>query len=200
MKIYFTCTTAEFDKYQDKYFAIRDYIVDQGHTLTRDWLGDTQQRLNKNIREVKDMRKVYLDSMKAIRDAEVVIVEDTVSNFSTGHQITIALQMRKPTLVMWNGDKHRQFSKMFIHGIQSDLLAISQYDMTNYAEVINKFLKKQKDVAVKNRFNLVINDYERNYLDWAQFYKGKSRTRIIKDLLNTQIDSDQEYQEYINKQ
>jgi hypoxanthine-guanine phosphoribosyltransferase len=199
MKIYFTCTTAELNKYQTNYFSIRDYIVEQGHTLTRDWLGVTNQSLNNNLREVKDIRRIYLDSLKAIRDAEVVIVEDTVSNFSTGHQITIALQMRKPTLVMWNGTKHRQFNKMFIHGIQSDLLTISEYNLDNYKDIINKFLKKQKDVSIKNRFNLVINDYERNYLDWAQFYKGKSRTRIIKDLLNTQIEGDHEYQEYINK-
>lgn len=199
MKIYFTCTTAEFDKNQQLYFAIRDWIVSQGHTLTRDWLGDTQQRITKNVREVKNIRHIYLDSIRAIRDAEVVIVEDTVSNFSTGHQITLALQMRKPTLVMWNGKKHRQFNKMFIHGIDSDLLTVVEYNSDNFQNEIQKFLKRYKNISIKTRFNLVINENERAYLDWAQYYKGLSRTKVIRKLLEEKIESDEDYNEYLNK-
>lgn len=197
MKIYFTCTTAEFDKNQQLYFAIRDWIVSQGHTLTRDWLGDTQQRITKNVREVKNIRHIYLDSIRAIRDAEVVIVEDTVSNFSTGHQITLSLQMRKPTLVMWNGKKHRQFNKMFIHGIDSDLLTVVEYNSDNFQNEIQKFLKRYKNISIKTRFNLVINENERAYLDWAQYYKGLSRTKVIRKLLEEKIESDEDYNEYI---
>lgn len=197
MKIYFTTTTAEFDKYKDIYFKIRDFLVKQGHTLTRDWLGDTEKRVSLNIKEVQDIRKIYLDSVVAIRKADIIIAEDTVSNFSTGHLITLALQMRKPVLVMWSGEKHRKFNKMFIHGIKSDLLIIKDYTTENYTEIIDNFIKKFSMHENLNRFNLVINDFQRNYLDWAQYNTGLSRTQIIKNLINEKIDEDNEYMEYL---
>lgn len=197
MKIYFTCTTAEFQVHKNKYFTIRDFLVEEGHILTRDWLGDTNQRLKMNIREVKDIKSIYKDSLKALRESDLVIVEDTVSNFSTGHQITLALQMRKPTLVLWSGKKHRQFSKMFIHGIDSEYLVIKEYTDENIKEIIKIFIEKYKSSEIKSRFNLVLKAHERNYLDWIQYTLHKSRTDFIRELLREKISKDKEYKRYL---
>lgn len=199
MKIYFTCTTAEFDKHHELYFAIRDYIVEQGHTLTRDWIGETYSRYERKITEIKDVKKVYEESISSLRKADLVIVEDTVSNFSTGHQITLALQARKPTLVLWKGPKHRQFNKMFIHGIDSELLEVAEYTENSFKEIISKFVHKFEKIDQENRFNLVLKSYEREYLDWAKFNRDESRTQVIKKALKQIIDDDKEYQEFLRK-
>src|SRR5688572_8047585 len=109
MKIYFTASTAKFDKYQKNYFAIRDFLVNEKHILTRDWLHKARHRIDNGLTEIFDMKQIYQDCMKAINEADIVIIEDTVSNFSTGHQITVALQRQKPTLVLWSESKHTHF-------------------------------------------------------------------------------------------
>jgi hypothetical protein len=197
MKIYFTCSTAEFRKYEKTYFKIRNYLIEAGHTLTRDWLPHTKKRLEQGTTELRDIKKIYKACISSIRDSDVVIIEDTVSNFSTGHQITKAQQMKKPTLVLWQGRKYRQFKHMFIHGLESKRLEVIEYDKTNLTENIKIFLNKYKNIRERNRFHLVLDNLERSYLDWARYNKGKSRTQIIRDALRKHIDNDEEYDKYL---
>jgi len=197
MKVYFTSSTAELFKYRKYYYAIRDFLVDENHVLTRDWLKKTEDVIDSGNVELNNIKDIYKSCMTAIDEADVVIIEDTVSNFSTGHQITIALQKQKPVLVLWKGEKHRHFKKMFIHGIESDILEVSQYTLKNYKEIISVFINKYSNSQQRNRFHLVLNNLERNYLDWVQFNQGKSRTKIIRSGLNKIIDEDVEYRKYL---
>lgn len=200
MKIYFTCSTAEFFKYRDSYFGIRNLLISGGYTLTRDWLPHTEDALKQGRLDMtRNIKQIYQECIKSIKEADLVIIEDTVSNFSTGHQITVALQNKKPTLVLWQGKKHRQFNQMFIHGIDSDILQVSEYEPEKLAETINTFINKYENASERNRFHLILNNVERNYLDWAQFTKNKSRTKVIKEALKSIIDSDTEYDKYLNK-
>ncbi len=199
MKVYFTASTAEFQKYRDTYYGIRNYLIAQGYVLTRDWLPHTEKRLLKGVKDVSDIKKIYRECTQAIKEADLVIIEDTVSNFSTGHQITLALQNKKPTLVLWQGKKHRQFNQMFIHGIESDILQVSEYSASSLIDTIELFIAKYENALEKNRFHLVLNNVERNYLDWAQFNKHKSRTRLIKDALKEVLYSDEEYKSFLSK-
>lgn len=200
MKIYFTCSTAEFNKYKSTYFAIRQYLIEQGHTLTRDWLPHTEKNIIIGNIDTRNIKEIYRSCMTAIKEADMVIIDDTVSNFSTGHQITIALQEKKPTLVLWQGQKHRQFKKMFIHGIDSELLEIAEYNTNSLTNIISDFIQKYDSILERNRFHLVLNNLERNYLDWAQYTKNRSRTKIIKDALKQMIEEDMEYSMYISEQ
>lgn len=198
MKIYFTCSTAEFNKYRDVYFGIRSQLISKGHLLTRDWLPHTEKRLKSSDTDIRDIKEIYKVCIKALKEADLVIIEDTVSNFSTGHQITVALQNRKPTLVLWQGKKHRHFKQMFIHGIDSNILQVSEYTRENLNSVINIFIKKYENAFEANRFHLVLDGVERRYLDWAQFIKHKSRTKIIKDAIRNVMERDEDYVRYLN--
>lgn len=197
MKIYFTASTAQFNKYKKTYFAIRDFLVQENHTLTRDWLKHTGERIAQGELDVRNIKDIYNKCVLAINQAQLVIIEDTVSNFSTGHQITLALQKQKPTLVLWQGKKHRFFNQMFIHGIDSEYLQIAQYKPENLKTIITAFINKYQDFNNKTRFNLVLNQYERNYLDWVQFNRGINRTKIIKSSLNEVIEKDLAYKKYL---
>lgn len=199
MKIYFTCSTAEFLKHKKTYYAIRNFLIEEKHLLTRDWLEKTEKRIESGKFETFDIKKIYKECVKAINEADLVIVEDTVSNFSTGHQITLALQKHKAVLVLWKGEKHKHFKQMFIHGIDSDKLEVSQYTTQNYKEIIKAFICKYSNFDQQNRFHLVLNNYERTYLDWAQYNNNISRTRIIKNSLKKSIEEDERYKEYLDQ-
>ncbi len=65
MKIYFTCSTADFFKYRDSYFGIRNFLISNGHTLTRDWLPHTEKALKEgridiafNIKKLSRLYKI----------------------------------------------------------------------------------------------------------------------------------------------
>lgn len=199
MKIYFTASTSEYQKYRDLYYFIRNYLLSKEHILTRDWLPLVDERLQKGDTDLPDIKEIYRLNIEALKESDIVIIDDTISNFSTGHQITLALQFKKPTLVLWQGEKNRQFKNMFIHGIESDILQVSEYTREKLEEIIRVFIHKYEKVHEKNRFHLVLNNTERNYLDWAQFIKNKSRTKVIRNALQREIENDIEYIEYLSK-
>ncbi|MFZ5425131.1 MAG: hypothetical protein ACOZAO_05020 [Patescibacteria group bacterium] len=197
MKIHFTCSTADFEKYKKDYFYIRELLIKQGHLLTRDWLPHTNKRIKSGVKSINDIKEIYQDNIRAIKEADLVIVEDTVSNFSTGHQITLSIQQKKPTLVLWQGRKHRKFEQMFIHGIDSKILQVTEYKRDELSNIIVSFINKFERVNETNRFHLVLTGDERQYLDWAQFNKGKSRTKLIKEALAKFISDDKYYSQYL---
>lgn len=197
MRVYFTNSTSEFKKYSKNYYAIRNFLVAEKHILTRDWLHLASERIAQNNVELEDVKQIYKECVKAIQQADCVIIEDTVSNFSTGHQITLSLQWQKPTLVLWCMPKHRHFKNTFIQGIESEFLEVHEYSLNNYKEIIRAFLKKYENANQKNRFHLVLSEVERKYLDWAQYNKHKSRTNLIRKAINQMIDSDKEYTKYL---
>lgn len=199
MKIYFTASTAEFNKHKDLYFRIRDLLISEKHFLTRDWLSKTETRIDTGKIEVDDIKEIYKDCMRALNEADLVIIEDTISNFSTGHQITIALERQKPTLVLWSQPKHRHFQKTFIQGVESEYLEFHQYSDENLEDIIRSFIKKYENANQKNRFHLVLSEVERKYLDWAQFSKNKSRTKVIRDAIRKSMEEDGEFGEYLRK-
>ena len=197
MKIYFTCSTAEFFTHKKEYFAIRDLLIRKNHTLTRDWLVQTDEALLGYKHDMSNVKNIYAQCVTALRDADMVIIEDTVSNFSTGHQITLALQYKRPTLVLWKKDKPRQFKQMFIHGVESEFLEVAEYTKDTLEDIITTFIAKYAHGEEKNRFHLVLSGMERQYLDWAQYHKGKSRTELIRSLLKETINEDEEYRRYL---
>lgn len=197
MKIHFTCSTAEFDKYRNSYYAIRNLLIEKGHLITRDWMPHTENRMKSGMRDIPDIKEIYSDNVRAIKEADLVIIEDTVSNFSTGHQITLALQQRKPTLVLWQGRKHRKFEQMFIHGIESKILQVTEYNVEELEDILIGFINKYENINETNRFHLVLSGVERQYLDWAQFNKGKSRTRVIKEAIYEMMEKDHAYSAYL---
>jgi hypothetical protein len=198
MKIYFTASTAEFNKYKKIYHQIREFIIDDGHILTRDWIPKAEKRIDAHQKELYDIKEIYKATIEGINDADLVIIEDTVSNFSTGHQITISLLRQKPTLVLWSGEKHKHFNQMYIHGIESEGLEIIKYDAANLNSILRNFINRYKNFNQKDRFNLVLNGAERDYLDWKHYSSGISRTKLIKELIDLKIGEDPEYQKYLS--
>lgn len=199
MKIYFTASTAEFNRYRDDYFAIRNFLIKNNHLLTRDWLPQAEELIKTGRTEVRDIKEIYKACINAIKDAELVVIEDTVSNFSTGHQISTALSFRKPTLVLWQHEKSRQFKQMFIHGIESDRLQVSEYTKDDLETILQAFVQKYEGVNDTSRFHLVLNSVERAYLDWVQFTRHKSRTKVIRESLRNEMDKDEEYEKYLSQ-
>ncbi len=199
MKVFFACTTISLEKYKQQYFNIRDHIVAKGHTLTRDWLPN----IKNHSREFEDKRngseEIYKLTIEALDKADVLIVEDTVESFSNGHLITIALQRRLPVLVLWHHDKERYFSRGLIEGIKSELLALEYYKDSEYKQVIDRFLGNVDKLNQKNHFHLVMNDLERDYLDWLSFKANKSRTNIITESIRDKMQDDEDYNKYLEK-
>lgn len=198
MKIFFGCSTSQLREYKHNYIKIRDVIIENNHILTRDWLPLALAKLDSKDREY-DAINAYKKVIEAINKSDLLIIDDTASGFSTGHEITLGLMKQKPTLVLWHNTKKRLFDKRMIHGIESPYLVTSYYEESNLEEIILKFINQFSHATQKHRFHLVIDEVERNYIDWAKFKNDKSRTEIIREAIREKLSNDGEYNKYLGK-
>src|SRR5437868_6317006 len=98
MNIWFGTTTLKLEEYKDYYFAIRNYLVKSGHVLPFDWLDDAYDSLHRPSHSNRNVRDIFQDVVNAINACDVSIIEFTVPNFSSSHQINYSIYKRKPTL------------------------------------------------------------------------------------------------------
>src|SRR5437868_1812193 len=100
MKVCFACSTSELSARKETYRQICALIKEMGHTLTRDWLEEAIQIVEKNAVSTLDREEVYTKVLGSILAADVMVIEGTVASFSVGHQVTLALSKNKPTLFL----------------------------------------------------------------------------------------------------
>lgn len=196
MKVFFSATSFMFEDYKKHYFAIRDHLVDSGHVLTHDWLHKFKES-DKALPE-KTPRSEYLKVIKGVEQGDVLIFESTLSSFSTGYLLTMGLQQKKPILVMWLESSPWANRKGFMEVIESEFLETTSYNEKNMKQVLDQFLNKYEKYGPRHRFNLVIDDVERQYLEWLSYEKFKTKTALIREMIRKDLGGDESYKKYLS--
>jgi len=187
MKVFFATSTSQFKKYFPTYKIICDIVKEFGHELTRDWIYEAKDVLEKDLRV--DYEEMYEDIMTSILYSDVGIIEGTIRGLSTGHQMTIALQKGKPLLFLHQGKGDDKFP-FIIPGVHSELLVDKEYsDVKEIPVLVKEFLDLNKK-GRKIRFNLVLTAKEGRYIEWASFVYKKTKTEIIRELLTARMETD----------
>lgn len=199
MKVCFACSTSELVARKDTYRKIIALIKEMGHTLTRDWLEEAIEIVEKKAVGTLDREDVYNKVLGSILVADVMVIEGTVTSFSVGHQVTLALSKNKPTLFLiqkLTSKKHGRSKDSFLAGITSPLLKVVEYDDSNLADILNDFLNNNGGKPVV-KFNIVLTKEIESYLNWASFTHKLNKSEFIRNLILKHMkDEDKQYQKY----
>lgn len=197
-KVWFSCTSKELLKYLKYYKGIRQHLISRNCILLFDWLDSAEKRIRTNPDGSRDIKSLFKKIISAIDHSDVVIIENTVPNYSVSHQIIHSLAMRKPTLVLWQKKDNDSFSDSYLEAIESDYLTIVEYKGDEYKKIIDEFLGLSKIELGQNRYNVVLDHKQRYYLDWASKEYGKSRSMIIREAIDQLSSKDKKYKETIS--
>lgn len=192
MKIWFSTTSLKFKEYKNYYLKIREELITSGHELTDDWISNHGKWLEDNPSATRDIKNIYQKVLDAIDVADISIIEFTVPNFSTSHQITYSISKRKPTLVM-RLQNDNTFKDSYIDAIDSPYLTVMQYELNNYKDILRDYFKSLNNNSESGRYNIMLSKVQKYYLDWASKKYKKSKSEIIRDLINIKIKEDKEY-------
>jgi hypothetical protein len=195
MNVWFGTTTAKWREYKDYYFSIRNYLRELGCIVLFDWLDETDKFYDTNYKE-RNITKIYEQIIKAIDDSNFVVIEYTVPNFSSSHQINYALLKKKPTLVMRLIRDNPRFSDSYLEAISSPQLTVKDYTKDNYKEIIEEFLGIVEIGLGNQRYNIVLEKKQKHYLDWASVKYKRSRSDIIRNLIDGKSQEDNRYKKY----
>lgn len=197
MKIFFGCTTSRWSEFRDDYLGIRNYLRELGCEIMFDWLDEADRSYKTNYKS-RNIEKIFKNVINAIDNADAVVVEYTVPNFSSSHQINYALIKKKPVLIMRQFKDNPRFSNSYLEALSSNLITVRNYSKRDYKNTIKEFIGLTKIENGPKRYNIVLNKKEKMYLDFASVNYNKSRSEIIRDLINVKISNDSNYKKFLN--
>lgn len=182
LNIYFTCPTDLIVENYDLYMSLIKHIRSNEAHITYDWVENAYVDLKNNNKQDEDFNNL---KSNGIDESDIVIAEMSAKSIGVIHQITIALQKSKPTLLL------RPYSKSLqqIEAIKSNWFVEKQYkDVSNAKLLISEFLKTYSSDK-KIRLHLVISAYENSYLSNEMKKQGISKTEIIRNLIKSEADN-----------
>ncbi|MBD3362233.1 hypothetical protein GF362_00760 [Candidatus Dojkabacteria bacterium] len=196
MKIWFGCTTYEWMQNREYYFLIRDYLVELGCVILWDWIDEVDKRIKKGNQK-RNIKKIYKSIIKAINEADASVIEYTVPNFSSSHQINYSVLRRKPTLVMRRRRDNILYDDSYLDALSSSHLTIEDYSRDNFKKKIQSFIGYSKIESGTGRYNFVLDKRQKYYLDWASSIYNKSRSEILRKLIEKEMKQDKKYKHYL---
>lgn len=197
MNVWFGCTSKQLLTYIDTYKLIRNYLVEKDCVIVYDWLEDAEEEQKKNPNGKRNIKQIYKDVITAIDTADICVIENTIPNFSVAHQISYALHKQKPTLVMWQKKDHALYTDSYLEAIDSKFLTIKQYTMADYKNILDEFIGYSRIAFGQHRYNIILGNKQRYFLDWASMTYKKSRSAIIRDSLDVMSMNDEKFKKYL---
>ena len=160
---------------------IMETIYKNHALLARDWLANAIAR-KKKTPDVEKVDWVHIvnESMDAIRRADIIVAEITLSDFNQGMQTYIAAQYKKPTLVLTRSEIDRHF----ISGISDKYLTVKRYKTTDDIEqLVSSFIKDNAIPARDLRFNMFLDRRIYKYLRDVSYETGMNKSEIVRRTL-----------------
>lgn len=189
MKVFFGTTTAKLIEYYPIYSKVRAELINQNCIILDDWLEDAYEYKRRKPEGKRDKKGNYNKITDAIDKCDFVVIEFSVPNFSSSHQITYALTRQKPVLVL-RLEKDNSFADSYLEWIDSKLITIRDYEIENIEGVIKEFIGITSLGKGLKRYNVVLDDKHKYYLDWANNRYNDSRSEIIRKALDEHIEFD----------
>lgn len=122
--------------------------------------------------------------IEAIGRADIVIVEASDYSLDQGMQVAIALQQKKPTLIV----SQTSLDDTALARYRNRLLVLESYaSQDELAKLLTKFIRTNTISTKDLRFNMFIDRPIYNYLRTQAYETGKNKSEIIRDLINQEI-------------
>jgi hypothetical protein len=185
MKVHFITSRPTLENDIDTLRRIIMTINDAGHTLALDWVERAYKRNHQSQNSAADWTAIVRQNLETIAKSDVIIAETTHENFAIGYQIAVAVQQKKPVLLL----RHESADKaVFVSGLEDGWIKHADYNKDNVQQIVDKFLNENDIQSKDMRFNFFIDRQIYNYLRWAAFKTGKTKAEILRDLVENEIE------------
>lgn len=187
MKVHLVTSKPSLEKDINILRQIIGLVKSKEHSLARDWIDEAYETRQTTGETAGDWSKIYKDNLEAIAQSDVIIAEATYENFAVGYQVAMAVQQKKPILVLRKKDADKD---AFVTGVDDGWVQHEEYTNETLDKIIQKFLK-DNDIGTKDmRFNFFIDRHIYNYLRWSALRTGKTKAEILRNLVQREIDKE----------
>ena len=159
-------------------------IEEKGHSIAFEWIEKAYANISQGVAD-NNWTEIYKQNLEVIAKADVIIAETSYENFGVGYQVAVAVQQKKPVLMI----RHETADKnAFATGVEDGWVKRKEYTEESLASILDQFLKDNDIQAKDMRFNFFIDRPIYNYLRWAAYKTGKTKAEILRELVAREID------------
>ena len=183
MKIFFVASQRGKEKYDQNYTTIYNAIKELGHTNLDDRMFKSTVKgfYDKMKKEGSAAyHKLFSENIDYIRKADICIFECSWQSFSIGYMVQKAVEMNKPTIVLY--DESTEHPPYFIFGSDDDKLISKSYNLNSVKKVLAESIHKASTLADK-RFNFFISPSLLTYLNQESRKDGVTKSTFIRNLI-----------------
>lgn len=188
MKVFFTASLSEKDKYQQYYDAAVKEIRKNNEIISLE-VQEYSHLIPKDILKSVPKNEIHYTWLKkGIKKSNCVIIDASRDSFRLGHETTLALLYNKPVLCL--SDK-----KDYSNAIINPKFYASMYKNAADVELaVGRFLDMVKAKHVGLRKNIYITSEYTNFLNWYSKSKSKNDSEVIRELIKDLMDKNPQYQ------
>lgn len=194
MKIFFTSSQTSRAKYPQVYDSIAKYLENNKYEMkSRKYVsfeGADPQELE------REFINTYESTKKDLFLSDLIIAEASIPTASIGHEITLAIEHNKPTLVLINEEVELNKIPSSIRGNKSKLLITKYYNSKNIEQKVEEFLEQSKKM-LDSKFIFIIPPEIERYLSWANKKKGIPKADIVRHAVENFMNEDIDYKSYL---
>jgi hypothetical protein len=158
------------------YHAIRSFLIQEGHTIARDWLGKQRH---------EGLVNIFSENERSISRSDAIILDATYDTHGVGIQLAIALMHKRPTLLLIKDHADMAVAHpRLVNEKDRPLLRTAMHDNIDQAKVsISEFIKWVENNDKLARFNMELDRKLDNYLKLKGRVNHTSKTEEIRKLI-----------------
>lgn len=134
MKVYFTASIVGKRKYLSNYEHIIKCVQKLGHTITADHIIESTPRTI-SMETEKERREFHDKLITWIRNTDCMIVESTFPSISVGYEISVALRLGKPVLILYSEGE----PPSLLNAHRDEKVITGHYNQDNVYEILSDF-------------------------------------------------------------
>lgn len=192
MKIY--ASAPNEDRPNLKYFFLAlDNLAKKGHKVI-DIYKNEKFPLPEDVHFLVNKFK---QSERAIKEADVVLIDVTYPGRRIGFEIARALDEKKVVVALYD-ERGNVGSKRVapLVGNPSKYFIQRGYTKENIDEVIEKALEIAKE-QLDTKFILIISPEIDKYLEWAGAERRMHKAQVVREAIETMMNKDKDYKEFL---
>jgi hypothetical protein len=176
MNVYFTASIVGKKKYLDHYEEIIRVLKKNGHSVTSDHIIHASENLI-NLQSERNREQFHKKLRKWIMDSQCMVVETSFPSISVGFEISLALNLNKPVLVLYTNE-----APTLLSGYNDEKMICQQYNIQNVANIIEDFLNYVKGTS-EHRFTFFITTEMNQFLEEISKKKKVPKSVYLRHLI-----------------
>lgn len=177
MNVYFTASIVGKKKYLSNYLRIIDILHGCGARVTSDHIIDASEP-QINMQSVTKREQFHRTLRKWIMDAQCMVVETSFPSISVGFEISLALTLNKPVLVLYTNE-----APTLLSGYNDEKMICEQYTDSNISGIIDDFLNYVKGTS-EHRFTFFISTGMSQFLEETARRKKLPKSVYLRQLID----------------